>query len=189
MIRQNRRRRGRPEGQRPSFVEDFARLDATKLLAKSRGCFVNDPPGDSCTLTWSEWGHQRTRTFPILVTTTPEPLGGSRRWWSCPTCRRRCGVLLIAPTLDCIGCRVCFDARYQSDYMGRHRRCRGWQLIMALFEDPTGGQRDVESESLLAERRRGVRRGRRVLRRQARHLFKRMGEAEQVPALFAALLK
>jgi hypothetical protein len=62
MIRINEtRRRGRPTGLAPLFVEDCVRCDATGLLAKTRGGHVTDEQVGYWTATWSEFGVPRKR--------------------------------------------------------------------------------------------------------------------------------
>lgn len=43
---------------------------------------------------------------------TPCNLGGSRAWFRCPACGRRCGVLYP------VQCRVCLGLRYESELKG-----------------------------------------------------------------------
>ena len=93
------------------------------------------------------------------------------------------------PTADSIGCRICFGAKYQSDYEGRDRRRRGWRLILEALRDPDEDGSDADFRVLFDERRRGVRRGRRVLHRAFRQLLRRQREYEQTPILIGALLQ
>src|SRR4051812_3497196 len=105
------RRRGRPFGQTPLFLDDcFVRLDATVLLAKSRGALVYHPQEPArtlpCrwTLQWTEAERPQRRSVALAVTATGQHLGGVRRWWRCPMCGRRCRILLaVAPDAP-IGC-------------------------------------------------------------------------------------
>lgn len=112
-----------PEGSRPHFVEEFVRLDATRLLAKTRGAPVR------AVLGWEPVEHLRfvpiaqrdhtgrlQRMLTVEVTWIPQPLGGWRGWGRCAMCRRRCGVLLMADRRDPVACRRCWGAQYTSDY-------------------------------------------------------------------------
>lgn len=114
----HRRGRGRPRGSPPLFVEECAvRVEATELLAKSRGADVGDGlVAWPLTLTWTEYGRTRVRQLIVPVTTSVQPLGGVRRWWQCPRCQRRCGVLLAASAETPIGCRRCLRAAHLADY-------------------------------------------------------------------------
>lgn len=174
MIRINEtRRRGRPSGLAPLFVEDCVRCDATGLLAKTRGGqVVTDEQVGCWTATWTEFGVPRRRVLRLQITRTNQPFGGTRRWWVCPSCDRRCGVLLAATPESSIACRRCLGAQYAGDYPGRNRDRR---LVALLRSVGSGGLDDVgerELDALLAKRRWGVRRGRRVTKRAIRLVLK-----------------
>lgn len=49
----------------------------------------------------------------ILLTTTAQHFGGERRWFVCPTCERRCRVLLGGNSFECRSCR---RATYECQY-------------------------------------------------------------------------
>jgi hypothetical protein len=157
-----RRNRGRPEGPAPTFVEDCGRLDATELLAKSRGCFLGSEPGLYWTLSGVDGSE--SRTVIIAVARSAQRVGGHRRWWCCPGCGRRCGVLLLHQRTDRLGCRTCLGARYISDYPRRQRRRALMRALVQTLDDDIG----LPAVSLLSPRRRGVRRGRRVWARGLR---------------------
>jgi hypothetical protein len=184
-----RHKRGRPEMVGAVFVEDFARLDATTFLAKSRGCFEHALPQPYWTLRWSIGGHERILTAYIEVTTTAQTFGGSRRWWTCPGCDRRSGVLLVDKQGGRIGCRQCFNARYLSDYLGRYRRRRQGQLWRELLWITAEEAQEAEATELRAARRRGVKQGRRVFKRAVRQLLKKQREYEDAPDLLASYWK
>jgi len=56
------------------------------------------------------WGDTRQG---VALTETPCHYGGTRKWFLCPSCRRRCGVLYIHTS---IACRKCHDLVYESQY-------------------------------------------------------------------------
>jgi len=186
MVRTNRgRRRGRPFGCAPVFLADCAlRLDAT-CLAKTRGAALFPPatPGDVRSywmLRWTEDGHPQQRMVELCVTASRQLLGGVRHWWRCPVCHRRCRVLVATDPRAPIGCRVCLRARYSSDYPARDRHRR----FVALFRALGAGRLDVEDEeldTLLAPRRRGVHRGRRLTSRAIRALMRLRARCEALP--------
>ncbi len=172
-----------PDDSRPRFVEDFVRLNAAQLLAKTRGAPVRavlgplpaeylrfvpipcyDPVG------------RLQRTLTVEVTWTRQPLGGWRGWWRCACCRRRCGVLLLADERSPLACRRCWGAEYTSDYPRRQQQARRRDVVLLA----TGGSPalDRELQLLSARRRRGVRRGRRVFRRAVRLLVTQHREIE-----------
>ncbi len=163
----------RPGGPRPRFVDDFLRIDATELLAKTRGSAVTAIQGPipvECLrfapVTCRDQAGRLLRTLAIEVTWSRQPLGGWRGWWRCPCCRRRCGVLLMADDGGPVACRRCWHAQYTSDYPGRHQQARLRDVLLRA----AGGSTPIDREITLlcARRRRGVRRGRRVLRRAIR---------------------
>ncbi|MCK0104246.1 hypothetical protein MWU63_18325 [Pseudohalocynthiibacter sp. F2068] len=57
----------------------------------------------------------------VALTETPCHYGGTRQWFVCPDCRRRCGVLYIN---RCIGCRSCHNLAYASQYEAPRERMR-----------------------------------------------------------------
>jgi len=59
-------------------------------------------------------GPLRIQTEVIPVTSTPCHLGGSRRWFQCPLCGGRVGVLYARPNESRFACRKCQDLTYYS---------------------------------------------------------------------------
>jgi hypothetical protein len=175
-----KRRRGRPTGRPPLFLQDCVCFDATALLAKSRGHQGHRDLLVHWRLAWTDGGQRRVRAVLLQVTTTPQPLGGVRRWWRCPRCGRRCGLLVATNPEAPIGCRLCLNARYASDYPARDRRRRFVALFHALGQGGLDADADRELDSLIARRRRGVRRGRRVCLRAIRALTRLPARYEAV---------
>ena len=166
----------RPNGPRPQFVEDFIRVDATQLLAKTRGSPTPSILGPvvpvEClrfvSVLCRDDAGQLRRTLTLEVTWSRQPLGGWRGWWRCPFCRRRCGVLLMVDARSPIACRRCWQAQYTSGYPARQQQARLRDgLLRGAGESPAI---DQEFTMLCARRRRGVRRGRRVVQRAVRML-------------------
>ena len=166
----------RPERLRPRFVEDFVRIDATHLLAKTRGSLVTSALGPEpveylrfVPVACQDQTGQLQRTLTVEVTWTRQHLGGWRTWWRCPRCRRPCGVLLTAACRGPIACRHCWHAKYTSDYPYWQQQAR---LRDALLRRARGlPMIDRELTLLCARRRRGIRRGRRVFQRAMRLLI------------------
>lgn len=52
-------------------------------------------------------------TFPIWLTSTPCTFGGTRPWFRCPGCYRRCGV--VAFSRGTWACRKCLNLAYSSE--------------------------------------------------------------------------
>jgi hypothetical protein len=183
------RRRGRPFGEEPVFLADCVRIDAIPLLARSRGSRYADSEAsrlDSSAqwlLRWTADGREQRRMVTLAVTVTAQPLGGVRHWWKCSLCGRRCRVLIAIEPTTTIGCRLCLQARYAGDYPARDRRRRFVALVHALGRGEFDVDSDEELDVLLARRRRGVRRGRRVLLRAARALGRLQARYNAIPAI------
>jgi hypothetical protein len=133
------------------------RLDATELLAKTRGARFtpDDLTADLCrsrTLQWTEGDRPQRRIVLLRTTVTPQHLGGVRRWWLCPSCRRRCRVLVAASPEAPVGCRVCLDARYLMDYPARDRLRRFVSLVHDLGRGKFDLGGEQELDRLLAPR-------------------------------------
>ena len=118
-------------------VEDYPKLDIHYL--KRHGYLRNLSMG---TITWSRMGEQSasisvaggTDSVSLRYTYDPpgrEPIhvnqliqlartpcnyGGTRPWFTCPTCARSVGVLVIAANLP--RCRKCLDLPYYSQQCG-----------------------------------------------------------------------
>ena len=190
MIRTIRaRRRGRPCGPTPAFVEDATRFDATTLLAKTRGAPDLGEPVHHCTLAWTDGSRRRFRNVSLPVTSTAQPLGGRRHWWRCPICNGRRGVLLVFDLMGPIACRRCQNAHYVTDYPSRRRDRRLVALMRSMAHGSLDEAGDRELNALFAKRRRGIRRGRRVLHRAARALVKVRAWPETLAELFDAVTR
>lgn len=57
----------------------------------------------------------------ILLTETPCHFGGHRKWFLCPDCDRRCGILYLT---EHFACRTCSDLTYASQYESPRERMR-----------------------------------------------------------------
>lgn len=83
------------------------------------------------------------RNLIRLESTTPE-LGGVRRWFLCPLCRRRCRILYLPRPTEALGCRRCHDLRYESQRLNRYWRLnrrldRLWERLGGT-EETLGGR-------------------------------------------------
>lgn len=166
MLRKTARRPGRPSGPLPTFVEACVQLDAVVELARTRRRFP--PDGHAVVLTIRADRHA-PRVVTIQIVDTRQPLGGVRRWWQCPQCRRRCRFLLLPDASSPIGCRSCLAARYLADYPGRARlHGLGAVLRDLIGDDSLDTAAERELALLGARKRRGVRRGRRLVQRLER---------------------
>jgi hypothetical protein len=166
-----RKTRGRPLSSSRPFVEQCARIVARPGLIRAGVDQAPEWPGVTLFGRWlGDSGEQFTVNIEVIP--TPQRLGGQRWWWQCPSCARRCGVLL-SPRPDApFACRLCWRATYLSDYPGRLCSLE----LRRLLGLASGGPFDPcpELERLTARRRRGVRRGRRVLVRAIRLLRKQV---------------
>lgn len=72
-----------------------------------------------------QWKEQLAQTElqimdqPVRLATSKLSHGGTRLWFACPQCKRRCGTLYEHPISSEIGCRGCLGIRY------RHSRYKG----------------------------------------------------------------
>jgi hypothetical protein len=99
---------------------------STRLRANDCACF------DIRTVTPDLRGWDRrvqptfTLTYPdgrkvsadLTVSESPTLGGGTRFWFVCPACQRRCRKVYVTPAGD-IGCRVCLRLVYVSQYPTR----------------------------------------------------------------------
>jgi hypothetical protein len=92
---------------------------------------------------------------------------GRRWWWECPSCARRCAVLLREPRTQQPACRQCLRAVYFRDnpWMGPYV---AWAQLNGWVPGPFDHWQQIAF--LVNPRRRGVRRGRRLVQRAERLL-------------------
>jgi len=163
------RKGGRRTEVSPLFAHQCIRLVAAEHLSKARG---TDVPGTgTCRrvqipLAWSVGKVQRRRILQLLIESTPQPYGGHRWWWVCPNCQQRRGVLFLPQPDGELACRTCWPIRYLAAYP-RHR---GWETVASFMDGRLASC--AQNDPLLAPRRRGVRRGRHVLRRALHRLLR-----------------
>lgn len=91
---------------------------------------------------WPEETLRRSHaTSQIRLTMTAAGFGGSRTWFLCPQCARRCGILYCNPARGWV-CRICCKGRYASEVeapidrlyrKARKLRCRLGQPDPNLF--------------------------------------------------------
>jgi hypothetical protein len=139
------------------MVDDFRRVDLDWLRRNGAR------PGYAGRVTWSRDGaetasigylveagglrlsYQTTRNGVaedvdelVPLVSTPAPLGGRRLYFACPSCQRRCLILIGGARFRC---RQCYGAKYQSEYQHRALTVcdRRWRLRRLLEE--RGGQR------------------------------------------------
>jgi hypothetical protein len=86
-------------------------------------------------------GKTRDIKVTVWLETTACHLGGTRWWWRCPNCSRRCANLYLV--LGGLGCRACLKMTYASqreDTVGRSWR-RTQKIERALGIDGSPGRR------------------------------------------------
>ncbi len=132
------------------------------------------------------WATERSKTvqlsvdgkpFTFVLVSTDQRLGGVRWWWECQTCKRRCRWLLRADDDGQFACRVCWKCVYRSDYP----RATCFYEFVNFFHTGELVEGETELKALLAPRRRGVRRGRRVRARSSRLLDRMMAALSGPP--------
>ena len=78
--------------------------------------------------------------YPVRLTTTTLPWGGSRYWFICPLdgCGRRVGCLYLPRGGKYFGCRHCYDLTYESQREGNWSRGFYARMAMELAGDYPG---------------------------------------------------
>lgn len=117
--------------------------------------------------------HDLTLTFPTgdrldvtLSTTTTRPFyGGTRLWFVCPSCGRRCGKLYTPDRRLPFLCRLCWGCVYESQYLKKP----DWVWLRRSFIHPPS-----TSPSALRQRA-----------RRLRKKYEAMSEEQQLALLFA----
>lgn len=78
--------------------------------------------------------------YPVHLTTTSLPWGGSRYWFVCPLdgCGRRVGCLYLPRGGKYFGCRHCYDLTYESQQEGNFSKWVFAKMAMQLAGDYPG---------------------------------------------------
>ena len=110
---------GRPRSSTRPRAEEFAQIAATPLLTQPRSEPLWQPrrptqgPVADLAVTWPDGG---TLDLVVPIPTTPQRLGGVRRWFACPRCGERCGRLYSPSAGHRFLCRLCWNLVYASQY-------------------------------------------------------------------------
>jgi hypothetical protein len=64
----------------------------------------------------------KPQSYSLRVLRDATPSGGSRWWWGCPGCGRRCGLLYLVAGRPRLACRTCLGLTYLSQTLPRKRR-------------------------------------------------------------------
>jgi hypothetical protein len=148
----NNRRGGRPYLSNHStriFAEFAGRIVAQADLTKHAafGRLVVE-------VTWSGCGPY---SVDIAIKRTRQNFGGWRRWFSCPTCSRRCRVLYSAGPGHTFTCGRCARIVRLARYPTRHALAVMFGRVPTFLDDRHG---DLERRRVGRRRPRGVRRRR-----------------------------
>lgn len=73
----------------------------------------------------------------VAIEKTRAGFGGSRNWFLCPYCERRCAILYLVPPEYRLACRLCHDGRYNCE----HRSPKDRRLLKAFKTRERLGQR------------------------------------------------
>jgi hypothetical protein len=90
-------------------VEDFARPVCVDELPR---------PVGPTTGVRTDWGDGTSSQWTVSIAFTVTQFKGTRPWFVCPKCHRRCGHLYSEPVLRTLGCRSCLRLRYLSQERG-----------------------------------------------------------------------
>jgi len=82
--------------------------------------YTRTPPG----------GEPKRMRYDVPLDWTPCHFGGSRQWFRCPRCSRRCAVLYGLACDGRFGCRVCMRLAYMSE--GEDTGARLWRKQQKL---------------------------------------------------------
>jgi len=146
-------------------VEDCKKIDVRWM--RRHGCLI---PGRVGSLHWSSYGESRGEigyrysagmltldyrhrqgehewvnvAQSIAVSTTPCHFGGSRSWFHCERCERRCAVIYLGSSLFL--CRNCHSLPYESQTIGAierliHKKHKLGRRIYEIYEGGTGWKR------------------------------------------------
>ncbi len=102
------------EGQ--TYDVRFSTVDGeTLLLVRCRPLLA----GNACLpealrLTFISTSAARLQTVDVRIVLTTAHLGGYRKWFACPCCRRRVAILYIPPGGAAFACRTCYRLIYFS---------------------------------------------------------------------------
>jgi hypothetical protein len=77
-------------------------------------CYAIEPAGLRLLYSVTSCGPTENINELVPIVTTPMHLGGQRRWFTCPSCRRRCRLLYLGGAR--FRCRRCRGAVYESQY-------------------------------------------------------------------------
>jgi hypothetical protein len=64
--------------------------------------------------------------YPVQLVRTPQPFGGERVWFTCPSCQRSVVKLYLAPPMHSFWCRRCLGLSYRSRQERVHPYWRLW---------------------------------------------------------------
>jgi hypothetical protein len=102
--------RGRPKSPTLILVEHVSGVIDVATVAKAAGG-PQKLAGHQFTLSAGGPSGMRTDTTVRLVTTYPH-FGGTRYWFACPRCQRRCGKLYATEAHPGVACRRCHGLEY-----------------------------------------------------------------------------
>lgn len=73
---------------------------------------------------WTPYGgEQQTSNCRLVIDRTPCHFGGSRKWFICPDCQRRCAVVYGVSRRGSFACRTCQRLGYRSESESVIDRC------------------------------------------------------------------
>jgi hypothetical protein len=105
---------GRPKSSTRTLVEHATAVDVSSVrnVADYARALV-----DGAVVLLTQWPSGESAQTTVKLVQTMPSFGGSRPWFECPECGRRCKKLYILETRPAFGCRACHNLIYrlQSD--------------------------------------------------------------------------
>jgi hypothetical protein len=87
--------------------------------------------------------------YPVQLVRTPQPFGGERVWFTCPSCQQSVVKLYLAPAMHEFWCRRCLGLSYRSRQERVHPYWRLWarahELQEALATLPQGRRKWMQA--------------------------------------------
>ncbi len=156
------------QGASKTLVEHCTRLEMTSLhqqgVAYGKHCSGPGPGPNGLivrftlsrdTLVLEYLAQNRRHSIAVPIVTTTPYYGGSRSWFLCPKCSRRCAVLYIHAGNSRFSCRLCQRLQYQSTRIvkpGSQKELAVMARALASFDARMSKRRAIVDRLLTQDR-------------------------------------